>query len=200
MKIIEQVPDPRAMRRIGSHQVIGQVGRIEVDRQRIADIIRRGHLHAAEGQRPTICRARAGSVPARSQALGRTVDEKPILLGRNERRIWIPFLARLRKCEPPIHCFAGAGNLVTVLSFAWYRAMQYAGFKAISDREDAVHYHHVAADSTAGQEPGLRFALLFPPEAPVRELGLGGRRSLEKGRWFWFLWVHLERDDEVTQQ
>ena len=59
-----------------------------------------------------------------------------------------------------------------------------------------MHFHHVTA-SNAGQEPGLRFALLMPPEGAVRELDWAGVEAWKKGDGF--LWVHLERDDEVTQ-
>ena len=59
-----------------------------------------------------------------------------------------------------------------------------------------MHFHNLSA-SEAGAEPGLRFALLFPPAGPVRELTWAGVESWrgEDG----FLWIHLERDDPTTQ-
>ena len=60
-----------------------------------------------------------------------------------------------------------------------------------------MHIHHQHGASDAGAEPGLRFALLFPSAGPVREL-----RWAEIEAWNaedGFLWVHLERDDPVTQ-
>jgi len=60
-----------------------------------------------------------------------------------------------------------------------------------------VHFHNLSA-SDAGAEPGLRFALVFPKEGPVRELDWAG---VEKWRpEDGFLWAHLERDDAATQQ
>ena len=75
--------------------------------------------------------------------------------------------------------------------------MQYA---RIVERERAAlhqHHHHHAAASDIGVEPGLRFAILFPPTGPVRELDWAGIEAWtpEHG----FLWAHLERDDEVTK-
>jgi len=59
-----------------------------------------------------------------------------------------------------------------------------------------MHHHRIGV-SPAGLENGLRFALLFPPAGPVRELDWTGIEAWrpEDG----FLWTHLERDDPVTQ-
>jgi zinc transporter len=58
------------------------------------------------------------------------------------------------------------------------------------------HHHRQIGD--AGQEPGLRFALLFTPDGEVEELNWRGVEAWAPD--LGFIWVHLERDNWVAQQ